>query len=101
MSSLATLTTLFNGAPVSGSCLPSLSGTSPTTIYSPATGATGGSNFRQVSSGYQFNWASSTASATGKGCYTIVFQLKDDSSGSPKYTVLDPSRLRLTSVQLN
>jgi hypothetical protein len=53
-----------------------------------------------VSNGYQFNWATSTASGTGPGCYTVVFQLKDDSSGSPNFTVLDPVRLKLASVQL-
>ena len=99
MTSLVTLASRFNGQPVNGSCVPSLIGTAAT-LYSPATGATGGSNFRFVNPNFQFNWDTSTANATGKGCYTVVFQLKDDSGGSPNYAVLDPSRLWLVSVQL-
>ncbi len=99
MTSLVTLASKFNGQPVNGSCVPSLIGTAAT-LYSPATGATGGSNFRFVNPNFQFNWDTSTANATGKGCYTVVFQLKDDSGGSPNYAVLDPSRLWLVSVQL-
>jgi hypothetical protein len=71
-----------------------------TTLYNPATGATGGSNFRLVSGGYQFNWDTTTANSTGKGCYTVIFQLKDDAGPAPGYTVLDAGRLHLTSVQL-
>jgi hypothetical protein len=101
MSSLVAITSVFNNAqPVSGPCVASQSGTSPAILYSPATGATGGSNFRFVSPNFQLNWDSSTANATGRGCYTIEFQLKDDSVGSPNFTVLDPSRLHLASVQL-
>jgi hypothetical protein len=101
MTSLVTLRSLFNNTqPVGGPCTASMTGVSSTSLYNPATGATGGSNFRFVNPNFQFNWATSTATATGKGCYTIVFQLKDDSSGSPNYAVLDPSRLWLTSVQL-
>jgi len=84
---------------VGGVCQPSLAGTA-VTLFNPATGATGGSNFRFVNPNFQFNWDSSTAKATGTGCYTVVIQLKDDSSGSPNFTVLDPARLWLTSVQL-
>ena len=54
------------------------------TLYSPATGATGGSNFRTVSGGYQFNWDTTTASTapiiTGKGCYTVLITLNDGSN---------------------
>jgi hypothetical protein len=99
MTSLVTLTSRFNGPPVGGICQPSLSGLA-TALYNPATGATGGSNFRSSNLNFQFNWDTSTANATGKGCYSVVFQLRDNSSGSPNYTVLDPSRLWLASVQL-
>jgi hypothetical protein len=67
VTSLVTLSSSFNGLPA-------------VTLYSPATGATGGSNFRFVSPNFQFNWDTSTASATGKGYYTVVFRLKDNSS---------------------
>jgi hypothetical protein len=49
-------------------------------LYSPTSGATGGSTFRSSSSGYIFNWDTSTGVPTGAGCYTIVLQLSD---GSP------------------
>ena len=102
MTSLVTISSLFNsGQPANGPCVASLSGTSPTLLYSPATGAAGGSNLRQVSNGFQFNWASSTANNTGKGCYTVVIQLRDDTGPAPGLAVLDPSRLHLASVQLN
>jgi hypothetical protein len=101
ITSLVTLTSLFNNTqPVGGPCTASMSGVSSTTLYNPATGATGGSNFRFVNPNFQFNWATSTATATGKGCYTVVFQLKDDAGPSPGFAVLDPSRLHWASVQL-
>jgi hypothetical protein len=50
-------------------------------LYSPTSGATGGSTFRSSSSGFIFNWDTSTSAPTGKGCYTIVLQLSD---GSPQ-----------------
>ena len=65
-----------------------------------AGGATGGSNFRSASGGFQFNWDTTTAQATGKGCYTLVWQLKDRSGPAPAYDVLDPSLLPKASVQL-
>jgi len=46
-------------------------------IYSPGTGFTGNSNFRFTGGQFQFNWDTSTASATGPGCYTLLMQLKD------------------------
>jgi len=55
-------------------------------LYSPTTGAKGGSTFRSSSSGFIFNWDTSTGVSTGKGCYTIVLQLSDGSS--PKATTL-------------
>jgi len=49
-------------------------------LYSPTSGATGNSTFRSSSSGFIFNWDTSSGMATGAGCYTIVLQLND---GSP------------------
>jgi hypothetical protein len=51
---------------------------------SSATGATGGSDFRLVSGGYRFNWNTSTASSTGRGCYSVLITLNDGSA--PKLT---------------
>jgi hypothetical protein len=67
-------------------------------IYSPATGATGGSDFRfiQSSLSYRFNWASPTL----PGCYTLVWQLKDDAGPAPSYAVLNQSLLKKTSIRL-
>jgi hypothetical protein len=99
LTSLVKLTSVFNnGQPKNGPCVASLTGTSPTTLYNPATGATGGSSLRLVSNGIQFNWDSTTAASTGAGCYTVVIQLKDDTGAQS--AVLDPLRLHLASVQL-
>jgi hypothetical protein len=75
---------VFNGPAPSGGCtVKSATGTSEV-LYSPATGATGGSNFRFVSGGYQFNWDTTTAKTnpiiTGVGCYTVVITLSDGSA---------------------
>ena len=73
---------VFNGAVPQGGCVASVNGTYEK-LYDPATGATGGSNFRLVSGGYQFNWDTTTASTTpivtGKGCYTVLITLNDGS----------------------
>jgi hypothetical protein len=50
-------------------------------LYSPTSGAKGGSTFRSSTSGFIFNWDTSTSLPTGKGCYTIVLQLSD---GTPQ-----------------
>ena len=97
VSSLVSLQSVYNGQ--STSCAPSLAGTAAN-LYSPATGATGGSNLRNTANGFQFNWNTTTTSTTGAGCYTIVFQLKDNAGGPPGFAVLDPSRLKMTAVQL-
>ncbi|MBI4481002.1 MAG: hypothetical protein HY651_13360 [Acidobacteria bacterium] len=75
-------------------------------LYSPATGATGGSDFRflTASKSYKFNWDTSTE-VPNAGCYTVVFQLKDNSTGpnanpALAYAVLEPKLLKLTAVQL-
>ena len=82
LTTLLKMESVFNG-PAQGGCTPSASGTT-VTLYDPATGAKGGSDFRLVSGGYRFNWASGTATSTGKGCYTILITLNDGSA--PKLT---------------
>jgi hypothetical protein len=100
MTSLIAITSYFTGAlPQGGVCSSAIAGPN-VVLYSPASGATGGSNFRQVSGGYQFNWDTTTAQATGKGCYTIVWQFKDNAGPAPAFSVLNPSLLQKTSVQL-
>jgi len=84
ISSLATMLkmeSVFNSAVVpAGGCVASATGTKEL-LYSPATGAAGGSNFRLVTGGYQFNWDTTTTSTapivTGKGCYTVLIYLND------------------------
>ncbi|HQR66975.1 MAG TPA: Ig-like domain repeat protein, partial [Thermoanaerobaculia bacterium] len=49
-----------------------------TLLYSPTTGAKGGSTFRSGSSGFIFNW--DTGVVPGPGCYTLVVQLNDGSA---------------------
>jgi hypothetical protein len=102
MSSLVTLSSAFTPGvqPVNGVCPITYPGITQVPLYSPATGATGGSNLRQVSNGFQFNWNGSTATSTGPGCYTIVWQLKDDAGPAPGYTILNPNLLHMTAVQL-
>ncbi len=88
--SISSLTTLlkmesvFNGAvPATGVCVASTTGIRQE-LYSPATGATGGSDFRLVTGGYRFNWDTTTALGTGEGCYTVLISLNDGSA--PKLT---------------
>ncbi len=61
-----------------------------TTLFSPTSGATGGSTFRFdfTNNQFVFNWDTSTGVTTGAGCYTILLQLNDKSP------------LKATSVQL-
>jgi VCBS repeat-containing protein len=79
LSTLLKMESVFNGPVPPGGCVASASGTT-VTLYNPATGATGGSSFRLVSGGYQFNWDTTTAVPTGKGCYTILLTLNDQSA---------------------
>ena len=79
LSTLVKLESVFNGPVPPGGCVSSANGTR-VTLYSPATGATGGSSFRLVSGGYQFNWDTTTAKPTGKGCYTVLISLSDQSN---------------------
>jgi hypothetical protein len=74
---------VFNGPVPQGGCVASPVGPRAT-LFSPATGATGGSDFRLVSGGYRFNWDTTTALGTGKGCYTVLITLNDGSA--PKMT---------------
>jgi hypothetical protein len=80
LSTLVKLESVFTG-PAGGGCVASTVGTYET-LFSPATGATGGSNFRYVPP-FQFNWDTTTASTaptiTGKGCYTVLITLSDGS----------------------
>jgi hypothetical protein len=80
---------VFTGAAPASGCSASTIGTRQL-LYNPATGATGGSDLRLVSGGYQFNWNSSTANTTGKGCYTLLMSLNDGSA--PK--VVGPVQLK-------
>jgi hypothetical protein len=84
LSTLVKMESVFNGSTVpTGGCVSSGAGPR-VTLYSPATGATGGSSFRLSAGGYKFNWDSTTAVPTGKGCYTLVITLNDGSA--PKLT---------------
>jgi hypothetical protein len=96
LGSLVTLTSYYTGNG-GGACTLDTPGAGAR-LYSPATGATGGSDFRfiQSSVSYRFNWAS----ATQKGCYTLVWQLNDNSGPAPDYAVLNPSLLKKTSIRL-
>jgi hypothetical protein len=76
LSSLVSLTSLFSSSPAEGAC-PVASSGPVSLIYSPGTGFTGNSNFRFTGGQFQFNWDTSTAAATGPGCYTLLMQLKD------------------------
>jgi hypothetical protein len=96
MSSLITLASYYTGSGT-GACTLDTPGAG-VQLYSPATGATGGSDFRFLTSSlsFRFNWAS----ATVPGCYTLVWQLKDDAGPGPGYAVLNPSLLKKTSILL-
>ncbi|HJT90195.1 MAG TPA: hypothetical protein VJ732_20130 [Bryobacteraceae bacterium] len=102
MTSLVTLSSAFTPGvqQVNGVCHATYPGTVQVQLYNPATGATGGSNFRQVSGGFQFNWDTSTASSTGAGCYTLIWQFKDDAGPAPGFAILNPALLHMTAVQL-
>ena len=99
LGSLVSLWSVYNGPKGAAACTPSRTGIQAT-LYSPATGATGGSDLRSIAStnSFKFNWNTSTAVSTGTGCYTIVFQLKDNAG--PDYAILNESRLKLTTVEL-
>jgi hypothetical protein len=89
LTTLVMMESVFTGPAPAGGCSASSIGTRQL-LYNPATGATGGSDLRLVSGGYQFNWNSSTANTTGKGCYTLLMSLNDGSA--PK--VVGPVQLK-------
>jgi Bacterial Ig-like domain (group 3) len=65
---------------------PPPAGATPILLYSPTSGATGGSTFRYDAAGNQFVFNWDTTKTPGKGCYAVVLQLDD---GSPaKATIL-------------
>jgi hypothetical protein len=76
LSTLTTMESVFNGPVPQGGCVASSTG-ARALLYSPASGATGGSNFRILGQGYRFNWDSTTAVPTGPGCYTILLTFDD------------------------
>jgi hypothetical protein len=102
LTSLVKITSYFTGPPSGGSCSTNYTPTSTNTavLYSPATGATGGSNFRFVNPNFQFNWDSTTAQGTGKGCYVVVWQLNDNAGPGPSFSILNSSLLKKVAVQL-
>jgi hypothetical protein len=83
LSTLLKIESVFNGSAPSRGCVASANGTRET-LYGLPEGATGSSGFRLVSQGYQFNWDTTTATTvpvvTGKGCYTILLYLNDQSA---------------------
>jgi hypothetical protein len=54
------------------------------TLYSPTSGATGGSTFRFATDQFIFNWdttfQTTAAGGPGAGCYVVAVQLKDKSA---------------------
>jgi len=74
LSSLKSIKAVFNGPGCTGTAAPV-----EYLLYSPTSGATGGSTFRYDVSNNQFifNWDTSTGVVTGAGCFTILLQLDD------------------------
>ena len=56
---------------------PPPAGAAVVVLYSPTSGATGGSTFRYASDQFIFNWDTTSAA---KGCYTLVLELDDGSA---------------------
>ncbi|OFW33376.1 MAG: hypothetical protein A3G76_00935 [Acidobacteria bacterium RIFCSPLOWO2_12_FULL_65_11] len=83
LNTLLKMESAFNGPVPPGGCVSSAIGTKET-LYSLPNGATGGSTFRLVSGGYKFNWDTTTTTTlpvlTGKGCYTVLIYLNDESA---------------------
>ena len=90
LSTLLKMESVFNGSVPPGGCVPSASGTRET-LYNLPDGATGNSSFRLVSQGYQFNWDTTTTTTlpviTGKGCYTVLIYLNDQSAAKTTTSV--------------
>jgi len=83
-SSGALLTSLATTTAIEAVLNPSCTGPAPTngriSLYSPATGATGGSSFRYdtTNNQFRFNWDTSYGGIT-TGCYTVILTLSDSS----------------------
>jgi hypothetical protein len=69
----------------------------PALLYSPATGATGFSDYRFItaSSSYRFNWDTTVRPAGGPGCYTVVWQFDDAPDSTP-----EPRFVRMKTIEL-
>jgi hypothetical protein len=79
LTSLST-TTLIQAVPYKlGACSGQATGT-PLLLYSPTSGATGGSTFRYDTSNNQFIFNWDTSYASGAGCYEVELMLSDGSS---------------------
>jgi hypothetical protein len=96
LNTLIRMWSVFNGPRTGGSCTVNTTGPA-VQLYSPATGATGSSDYRIVSNDYKFNWDTTTVSSTGRGCYTIVWQFDDNTGPAPAFAVLKDS-LRWTKT---
>ena len=84
LNTLLSMESVFNGSSVPpGGCVASSDG-SREILYSQPSGATGNSDFRLVAGGYQFNvdttFAITAPGITGKGCYTVLIYLNDQSA---------------------
>jgi VCBS repeat-containing protein len=100
LSTLIRLTTVYNGPKVPNvACAVNPSGPQMQ-HYFPTSGATGGSEYRLVSTGYKFNWDTTSVTATGRGCYTIVWQFDDNAGAPPDYPVLNPAMLWMKAVEV-
>jgi hypothetical protein len=82
LTDLSTLQLLTAVAYTGGACSGQATGTA-TVLYSPTTGAKGGSTFRNSNGQYIFNW--DTGVVAGPGCYELILQLNDGSA--PKATI--------------
>ena len=99
LTTLIRLWSVFNGPRTGSSC--TVNPTGPTVQhYNPATGATGGSDYRLVSNGYKFNWDTSSVASTGRGCYTIIWQFDDNSGAAPAFAVLKDSLRSMKAVEV-
>ena len=77
LTDLATTTLIQAVAYTGGLCSGPAAGTT-TVLYSPTTGAKGGSTFRNSNGQYIFNW--DTAVVPGPGCYELELQFNDGSA---------------------
>jgi hypothetical protein len=79
LASMTKMTSTFTGAPNPDNTCSANVGTDETVLYLPATGATGGSDFRfsPSTNEFLFNWDSTTGTPRGLGCYTVEITLND------------------------